>query len=96
MLQGGSQLVTADIALATSGARVRVFSIVALSGATLGIIGLYNGTSTGGTLYATLTCTAVSTSNIFDFGPSGIVFPAGCFVDLVSNVNPAVVNFVQE
>ncbi len=96
MMQGGTQLVTADAALGTSGARTRVFSISILSAGTAGILSLRNGTGTGDTIYATLTCAAVSTSTVFDFGPSGMFFPNGCFVDIISNVTSAAVNFVQE
>lgn len=92
---GGTQLLAADGALGTSGTAVRVYAISILSGATAGILSLRNGTGTGDTIYATLTCAAVSTSTVFTFGTTGMFFPNGCFVDIISNVTSAAVSFVQ-
>jgi hypothetical protein len=78
-----TQLVTADIAVGISGAPVRVFQITSLSDATPRAVLLRNGTSTSGTIYFQRTGTAnVTVTN--EFGEEGLLFPGGCFADVVA------------
>jgi hypothetical protein len=78
-----SQLVTADIAVGKSGAPTRVFQITSLCDGTPRSVILRNGTSTSGTIYWQKTGTAsVSVTN--DFGEEGLLFPGGCFADVVA------------
>lgn len=89
---GGTQLVTADIALGVSGTPVRVKMIHVVSGGTAGVVILRNGTSASGTAYAQETGT-INTGKTVYFGDSGIVFPAGCFVDVDANVTSVAVTY---
>lgn len=88
----GTQLVTADIAVGDSGTAVRIFCIHIISGASAGVVDLYNGTSTGGTRYVSEDGTASKGKTVF-FGPQGFVFPDGCYVDVDSNVTSVLVSY---
>lgn len=91
----GSQLVTADLAVGTSGAVTRVFNIHIISGGGGGaVVTLKNGTSTSGTAYITETAT-VSTGKTFDYGMKGQLFPSGCFVDVDTNTTSVLVAYSQ-
>ena len=83
----GYQVVSSDIALGTSGSPVVVYGVNMISDTTAGVVVLRNGTTTGGTLIVSVTGT-ISTGTYHDFG-GGIVFPAGCFVDITANVTPS-------
>ena len=74
-------------AIGPSGAKVRVFFAHMISGATAGIIKLYNGTSTSGTIYIQETAPTVSTGNDFNYGEYGVLFPNGCFYEEVVDAN---------
>lgn len=91
----GSQLVTADAVVGTSGAPTRVFSIHIISGGGgAAVVSLRNGTTTSGTIYVTQTGTT-STGATFPFGAYGQVFPAGCFVDVDTNTTSVLVAYSQ-
>lgn len=85
-------------AVGTSGKPTRVYHVSILSGAAAGEIKLYNGTSTSGTLYVEQLCTVVSSSNEFDYGQEGFLFPAGCYYEEVvdANVTSTTITFSQE
>jgi len=91
MRQGfvGSVLATtaAGQAIGPSGAKVRVYATHLLSGGTAGIIKLYNGTSTSGTIYIQQTAATVSTGNTVTYGKYGVLFPNGCFYEEVVDAN---------
>lgn len=89
---GGTQLVTADAAVGTSGVPVRVKMIHILSAATGAVVSLRNGTSASGTVYVTETGTANTGKTVY-FGDSGVVFPAGCFVDVDGNTTSVAVTY---
>lgn len=92
----GSQLVTSDLAVGTSGKPCRVFGIHTLSGGGGGgIVQLRNGTTTSGTIYTQETATT-STGKTFNYGPYGILFPDGCFCDVDANVTSCLVSFRLE
>ena len=74
-----------DAAIGISGSPCRVFMINVLSDGTAGVAILRNGTSTGGTAYVTVTGT-ISIGTVFSFGTQGVLFPAGCFLDVTANV----------
>lgn len=96
----GSQLCTtaAGQAVGVSGRPTRVFAAHILSGATAGIIKLYNGTSTSGTIFVQETCGTVSTGNDFNYGDYGVLFPNGCFYEEVedADVTSTLISFEQE
>lgn len=86
MLGKGYTNAAADAAVISSGVPVVVYGVNIVSGAGgAGRVILRNGTSTGGTAVITLDGTA-STGTLFHFGGTGIVFPAGCFADMDTNV----------
>ena len=59
---------------------VRVWSVVVKSDTTAAVVSLKNGTSTGGTEYDQIDGT-ISKAVVRSY-EGGLVFPAGCFVDL--------------
>ena len=78
-----TQLVTADIAVGASGAPTRVFQITSLCDGTPRAVLLRNGPTTSGTIYFSRTGTAnVTVTN--EFGEEGMLFPGGCFADVVT------------
>jgi hypothetical protein len=91
-----TQLVTADIAVGTSGAPTRVFQITSLCDGSTRQVLLRNGTSTSGTIYFQRTGTAnVSVTN--EFGEEGLLFPGGCFADVVTGAGiSSVITYRQE
>lgn len=96
MQSGGTQLITADGVLGTSGAPVRVFAIHILSaGGGAGVVKLLNGTSGSGTLYIQETGTT-NDGKTFIYGPAGYFFPAGCYVDIDSNTTSVAVSLIQQ
>lgn len=93
MIQGaGSQLLTADGAVGSSGKAVRVFAVHIISGGVASVVSLRNGTSASDTAYVTETGT-VGTGATFNYGTQGILFPNGCFVDVDGNTTSALVVF---
>jgi len=87
--QAGTVLATtaAGQAIGPSGARIRVYTVHIISGATAGSIKLYNGTTTSGTLYYQQTAGAVSTGTTVDLGEYGMLFPNGCYYEEVIDAN---------
>lgn len=85
----GATLATtaAGQAIGPSGAKIRVYSIHLISGGTAGIIKLYNGTSTSGTIYVQETATTVSTGTTVNYGEYGMLFPGGCYYEEVVDAN---------
>ena len=95
MNKGGTQLLTADGVVGTSGVPIWVYAIHILSGAGGGaVVSLRNGTTASDTIYVTETGTA-STGKTVLFGNGGLLFPAGCFVDVDTNTTSVAVSFSQ-
>lgn len=89
----GTQLVgTTDAAVQASGTAVRVFMIHIISGGTAAVVSLRNGTAAGSTAYVTETGT-ISTGKTILFGTQGMMFPAGCFVDVDGNTTSVLVTY---
>lgn len=94
-LQIGSQNITQDGVIGVSGKPVRVFEFIVRSGSGGGAaIAVYNGTSTGGTKYDDLNGTTSLTVRIPYVG--GLLFPAGCYVDVDSNTTYVTAIYTQE
>ena len=91
----GSQFITADSAVGTSGKPTRVFAINFVSGATAGIVIIRNGTSTSGTAYVTENG-VISSGKTVEYGTPGVLFPAGCYADVDVNVTALLVTYSQE
>lgn len=92
---GSQAFSTTDIVLGTSGKPTRVFAISFLSGGTAGVVILRNGTSTGGTAFVQENG-VISAGKTVTYGTTGILFPAGCFIDTDNNVSSGVISFSQE
>lgn len=91
----GSQLITADGVLGTSGKAVRVFNMHVLSGGGgAAIPALRAGTAVGGAIQIQETGT-VSTGKTFDYGMHGHYFPTGCFVDVDTNTTSVLIAYSQ-
>lgn len=93
----GSQAIVSgtDAVVGTSGKPTRVFSLNFLSDGTAGILILRNGTSTGGTAFVQENG-VVSSGKTVAYGPNGILFPAGCFLDVDAHCTAGVVSYSQE
>lgn len=83
-----------DAAVLTSGKPVRVFDVQVISGGTAATVKLYNGTSTGGTLYLQIDG-VISKASSFN-SANGVLFPGGCFADVDANTTALTVVCQQE
>jgi len=82
-----SDSVYTDVDLAVgSGKHVRVFSATWLSDGTARDLVLRDGGTDSATVWVTA-AGAVSKTVTLDFGPHGILFDAGCFIDIGSAVS---------
>jgi hypothetical protein len=93
----GSQVIASgtDAAIGPSGKPIRVFSVNFLSDGTAGVLILRNGTSASDTVYVTENG-VISSGKTISYGQAGILFPAGCFMDVDSHVTGGVVSFARE
>lgn len=81
MLQnGGTQFLTAAGTVGTSGRAVRIFHIIVVSDGTAGVTVVRNGTTSSGTPYDSI-LGIVSNGVSRNYGTTGTVFPAGCYID---------------
>lgn len=93
---GGTQfLTTTDAAIGSSGKPTRVYFATALSDGTATVVKFYNGTSTSGQLYHQLDGTISKSASIY-FGTHGLLFPAGCFVDVDTHTAGGAVAFESQ
>lgn len=81
-----------DAAIGASGVSVRIFTVHLICDGTATVTNLRNGTSTAGTIYATETGT-VSTGKTINYGTQGMLFPAGCFLDVDAHCIGGIVTF---
>lgn len=93
-MPGTQYFTTTDLALGVSGRPTRVFSVSYTSGGTAGVVILRNGISTAGQIYLQLDGT-INKGTVWN-DPNGLLFPAGCFVDVDANVASCAVSFTQE
>lgn len=92
---GGTKQLTASGEVSTAAKPVRVYSFSVLSGGTAGTSTLKSNGSSGTTLF-TYTCSVVSTDNIFNLGPRGMLFPLGCYWTKDTNSTDIKVNYELE
>jgi hypothetical protein len=85
---------TGDSLIGEAGKATRVFAMHIISG-TAAVVALRNGQAVGGTIYLQETGTA-NTGKTFTYGEFGMLFPAGCFLDLDANTTSALVAYSQE
>lgn len=90
----GTQRVTADIAVGTSGKPIRVFSVSLVSGVSASTLTLRNGTSASDTAFDQVDGTA--SQSVTKNYAGGRLFPAGCFADVDANISYAVFSYVKE
>lgn len=92
----GSVRITAAGVVGVSGQPVRLYGFTMRSGAGgVGIVTLYNGTSTSGTeKYVMQGNTDASADKVFP--AEGKHFPGGCYADLDANVSYVDFDYVQE
>lgn len=96
MQYGGTQLVTADGVVGTSGSPVRIYAIHILSGAGgSGTVQLRSGTGASGTIYVQEAGTANEGRTVL-FGTCGYFFPSGCYADIDSDVTSVAVSYIQQ
>lgn len=91
----GSQKITADGVVGTSGKKIRVYGFIAR--ATSGgasVINVYSGTDTSGTLLDVINVAQSTTERPMYAG--GLQFPAGCYVDVDANTSFIVALYEQE
>lgn len=92
---GSQAFTTSDVVIGTSGKPTRVFAINFVSGGTAGVILLRNGTSASGTAFIREDG-VISSGKTVQYGQTGIFFPAGCFLDVDTNVTVGVISYAQE
>ena len=93
----GTQRLTTDGVVGTSGSPTRVFFAELLSaGGGTGNCELKNGTSTSGTAFSEINGTAASKTDSRFYGNDGMYFPAGCWVSFMANATSVLVAFKQE
>lgn len=85
----GTQRVTADIAVGSSGMATRVYSVNLISGGTASTLTLRNGTSASGTTWEQIDGTA--SQSVTKNYAGGLLFPAGCFADVDANISYATI-----
>lgn len=90
----GTQVLTEDGAVGTSGKPIRVYWIHLVSGATASTTTFKNGTTTSGTAYIQVDG-LVSKGVTLNFA-GGVLFPAGCFMDTDANISYCTVGFTKE
>lgn len=81
-----------NAAIGASGVAVRVFTLHLISDGTATVTSLRNGTSGSATAYATETGT-VSTGKTINYGTQGMLFPAGCFLNVDAHCIGGIVTF---
>jgi hypothetical protein len=86
---------TADSAIGTSGARIRVFSASWLSDGTARALVLRNGTADTDQIYVNAAGT-ISTTVTLNFGREGMVFGSGCFLDFTASMVNALITYRVE
>jgi hypothetical protein len=82
-LENSDSVYTATDLAVAAGKHVRVFSATWLSDGTARDLVLRNGAADSATVWVTAGGT-ISKSVTLDFGPHGILFNAGCFIDIGS------------
>ncbi len=90
----GSQRLTADGVVGTSGNPIRVFHIHLNSGATASTTLFRNGTGTGDTEYIQVDGLSSKSVNVGFTG--GLRFPAGCYMDTDANIDYCTVCYTEE
>lgn len=91
----GSQKVTEDGVIGTSGKKIRVYGFIARAGAGgASVINIYDGTSTGGTLLDIINVAQSTTER--PMYASGLQCPNGLFVDVDANTTFVTAIFEQE
>lgn len=93
----GSQAIVSgtDSAIGSSGKPIRVFAVNFTSDGTAGVLILRNGTSASDTVYVTENG-VISSGKTIAYGQTGVLFPAGCFMDVDTHVTGGVVVFARE
>lgn len=91
----GSQRFTADGAVGTSGANIRVYEVIVRSNAAACAVNLRNGTSASATIYDTVDVGAASnTTRVIYAG--GLKLVGGAYVDVDANTSFVTVIYEQE
>lgn len=90
----GTTKITADGVVGQSGKPTRIYSVSLVSGGSASTLALYSGTSTGGTLLDQVDGTA--SQSVTKNYAGGLLFPAGCFADVDSNVSYVTFGHMQE
>lgn len=90
----GTQVIASgtDAPLGSSGIAVRVYTVHVISDGTAGVVSLRNGTSSSATAFVTETGT-INTGKTINFGTQGMLFPAGCFVDVDAHCVGGIVTY---
>ncbi len=90
----GTQKVIADGVVGVSGKPVRVFGFIVSADSSGAVVAVYDGTSTGGTLYDSLVGAASVCTRIAY--PGGLFFPDGCYLDIDAHTTYVTVIYQQE
>lgn len=90
----GTQVIVSgtDAVIGSSGVAVRILTVHLISDGTATVTNLRNGTSASATIYVTETGTA-STGKTINYGTQGMLFPAGCFLDVDAHCVGGIVTY---
>ncbi len=90
----GSQKVTADSVVGTSGKKIRLYGLIVRAAGSDTVVNVYNGTSTGGVLTDVINVTASTTNRIMYAG--GLYLGSGCFIDVDASTSFVTAIYEQE
>lgn len=94
LLPGTKAVNTTPALVGASGKLIRVFTIAMISDGTAGVLKLYEGTSSGGTLKFQLDG-VINKQVTFD-STMGMSFPTGCWMESDAHCAAGVITFTQE
>lgn len=91
MARGTSTRIVADGVIGVSGKPTRLYGLLIESGATPGLISVYNGTDTTGTVILPSLSGAANQGKVVEGIPAeGIFFPGGVYVDIDANTTSVI------
>jgi hypothetical protein len=90
----GSQKITADAAVGTSGKKIRVYGLIVRAAASDTVVNVYDGTSTGGVLMDVINAAASTTTARMYAG--GLYLGSGAFIDVDTNTSFVTAIYEQE
>jgi hypothetical protein len=89
-----SAVLTADGVIGTSGAETIIYALVVMGGSATTLCAIHEGTSSSGTKRSN-SIAPVNDSHAIYFGPQGIYFPSGAYLDITTTGGTVTVVYNQ-